>query len=265
MDSITSFLHSSFPELAVSPNILASQEYEEFPGLQGTGFFCSKNGFVFYVTARHCLTKDDKKDIAQFAEMLRIPYGQSTDLTRKTVAFDAVLSVRHQSEDLPGTYLDIVAFQVSIKTPPELLNLLMHRAVRLPPTGNWFVKFLESEVAKPAYELGRGIPLIGIGFPHSDSYARVQYPEDEVSLTQISVQSVRFRGEVSPGVYPDRVKLNNIDWGGDMDGLSGSPVFIKYIAGDAEAFALAGIFVTAGGGGGQLIRIDILSELFKHV
>ncbi|MFU0498508.1 hypothetical protein ACMZYR_24770, partial [Pseudomonas syringae pv. actinidiae] len=184
--------------------------------------------------------------------------------TRMTVAFESVLFVRHQSEELPGSYLDIVAFEVSKKTPPELLRILRDRAVRLPPNGKWFVKFLESEIAKSAFELGRGIPLVGIGFPLSDPYARVQYAEDDASLPQINVQSVRFRGEVSAGAYPDRVKLNNIDWDGEMDGLSGSPVFITYVASGAEVFALAGIFVTAGGGSGQLIRIDVLSELFKE-
>ncbi|GBH18451.1 Pimeloyl-ACP methyl ester carboxylesterase [Pseudomonas syringae pv. actinidiae] len=67
--------------MSVSPNILVHQDYEKFPGLQGTGFFCSKNGVLYYVTARHCLTKDNKEDIAKFAAMLRIPFSQSTDST----------------------------------------------------------------------------------------------------------------------------------------------------------------------------------------
>lgn len=239
--------------------------YEEYPAIQGTGFFCSKNGSIFYVTARHCLTKDHRRDVAEFAVLLRIPYTETNEFDKKTVAFDSVFSVTHQSEEIPGTYLDAVAFRVSESIGPELMSVLLQRSIHLPPSGEWFNNFIHSDIAKPAYEEGNKIPLIGMGFPLAEPYSQVYYPNDESELTEINVKAISFKGEIGKGIYADRVKLNDITWPGNMDGMSGSPMFVHFTLNGKEAFALAGMLVTASGGSGQLIRIDVLSQLFKDV
>ncbi|WP_243667211.1 hypothetical protein [Pseudomonas brassicae] len=143
------------------------------------------------------------------------------------------------------------------------MAVLLERSIRLPPSGEWFNKFINSKIAKTAFDDGDKISLTGMGFPLAEPYSRVVYPADESQLTEINVNAISFKGEIGKGVYADRVKLNGITWPGDMDGMSGSPMFVHFTENGQDAFALAGMLITAGGGTGQLMRIDVLSQLFK--
>ena len=263
MDFDISFVHPAFPAESISPNILVSEGLEQYPGFQGTGFFCVKNNSLFYLTARHCLTKDNSVDISNLAKCLRIPFSPSTDLDRSTVPFDCAYSVIHNSEDLPGVYLDAVAFRVANCISAEKRELLMKRAVKLPPSGEWFRKFLNSGQAKACFESGAGIKLTGAGFPLDDEFTVAEYPEGDNELAAMRATPVGFKGEVGPGAYDDRVKLNNVTWSGTTNGLSGSPVFIGFAKNNEPSYALVGMFVTAGGGMGQMMTVDFLLKLFE--
>lgn len=263
MDFDISFVHLGFPAESISPNILVGEGLEQYPGFQGTGFFCLKNTSLFYLTARHCLTKDNSVDISTFANWLRIPFFSSTNSDRSTVPFDCAYSVIHNSEDLPGVYLDAVAFRVASCISPEKKELLLRRAVKLPPSGEWFRRFLNSGQAKLNFESGAGIKLVGIGFPLDDDFTSVVYPDDASELPAMYAKPVSFKGEVGPGAFDDRVKLNDITWVGATNGLSGSPVFIGFMKNKEPSYALVGMFVTAGGGTGQMMTVDFLSKLFE--
>lgn len=69
-----SFVHLTYPTDCVSPNLMSLEGIEEFPGFGGTGLFARRGDEVFYVTARHCLTKLPDAEIASLAARLHIPY-----------------------------------------------------------------------------------------------------------------------------------------------------------------------------------------------
>lgn len=79
-----SFVHSTYPTDCASPNLISAEGIEEFPGFGGTGFFARRGDEVFYVTARHCLTKSPDADIASLVKGLHVPYT----LTASTVTTD---------------------------------------------------------------------------------------------------------------------------------------------------------------------------------
>ena len=109
-----SFVHSTYPTNCVSPNLISAQGIEEFPGFGGTGFFARRGDDVFYVTARHCLTKKPNDDIASLAARLHIPYTltSSTQTTNDYVQFDEVISLKHDSDDIPGQFVDVLVLTI---------------------------------------------------------------------------------------------------------------------------------------------------------
>lgn len=102
-----SFVHQVYPVDCVSPNLMSVEGIEVFPGFGGTGFFARRGDEVFYVTARHCLTKQQDVEIASLAARLHIPYTltESTRTTDDYVQFDKVISLKHDSDDIAGQFL----------------------------------------------------------------------------------------------------------------------------------------------------------------
>lgn len=107
---------------------------EEFPGFGGTGFFARHDDEVFYVTARHCLTKQLDADIASLAGRLHVPYTltASTETTDDYMQFDEVISLRHDSDDIPSQFVD--ALVMTIRRPANMsrYETLLARAAKLP-------------------------------------------------------------------------------------------------------------------------------------
>ncbi|WP_316679422.1 hypothetical protein [Ralstonia chuxiongensis] len=111
-----SFVHTEFPANCISPNIVVENGWEQYPRRLGTGFFARREDKVYYLTARHCLTKDQKADIAKIAARLHIPFSPhgSTRKEDDYVEFSSAISLKHDSEDIPGELIDLVVLEINI-------------------------------------------------------------------------------------------------------------------------------------------------------
>ncbi|MCS6508865.1 hypothetical protein NX907_25080, partial [Burkholderia thailandensis] len=85
------------------------------------------------MTARHCLTKDQKEDIAKIAARLHIPFALqgSTGKEDDYVEFSSAISLKHDSEDIPGELIDLVVLEVNIPQDGKKRKQLLHRSVKL--------------------------------------------------------------------------------------------------------------------------------------
>ena len=258
-----SFVHTGFPANCISPNIVVEDGWEQYPRRLGTGFFARREDKVYYLTARHCLTKDQKADIAKIAARLHIPFSLQGS-TRKEddyVEFSSAISLKHDSEDIPGELIDLVVLEVNIPQNGKKRKQLLHRSVKLPPLGVWLDNFVNHSIAKNALDDAQGIVLSGIGYPYEGTETDISYPDGQP--VEIVTQAAKFAGHLTHGGYPDRLKLEHVTWGQDLNGFSGSPVFVGFKNKHGKHYALAGMLVTGGQGKIHFIKIGIITKAFQ--
>lgn len=246
------FIHSGVPD-CTSPIVSYHSDYPEYVGIHGTGFFARKLDTVVFITARHCLTNNNQADIADLASRLLIPYVRSgMKLARDDyVEFSDVYSFHHSNPEIPGEYVDLVILRANVATGSKQHKKLMARAVKLPPAGNWFDEFTRNALVQEALLNGGKIPLLVIGYPLDQTATEVT--PDKV----IQVQKVITAGYLQPGFYPHTMGMNNIVWEHNLNGFSGSPVFIQFRnrKGTPQQ-ALVGMIVAGGNMQAQFIRIS---------
>lgn len=257
------FTHSAFPADCVSPNLMSIEGVEEFPGFGGTGFFARRGDAVFYITARHCLTKQDDVDIASLATQLHIPYTLtgSTRSTDDYVQFAEVLSLKHDSADIPGQFVDVLVLTIRRPRSAVLYASLIQRAVKLPPNGRWLDSFVAHPMVKDDLKATKGIRFTVIGYPEHGTDTQITYPEG--APIEIVTQVAEFSGYLSEGTGPDRLMLNDVSWKGDLNGFSGSPVIVQFRNSERNNYALAGMMVSGGAQKAQFVRISLITEALK--
>lgn len=257
------FTHSTYPADCASPNLITADGIEEFPGFSGTGFFARRGDEVFYVTARHCLTKQPDADIASLVARLHIPYRltDSTVATDDFVQFDKVISLKHSSDDIPGQFVDVLVMTIRRPADTSLYETLLARAVKLPPDGQWLDNFVQHSRVKPDFDNGKGIRFTAIGYPNEGTVSNIEYPEEQP--VKIVTQAAKIDGHLGKGTDIDRYMLNDVSWGGDLNGFSGSPIFVGFKNEDGHNYALAGMLVSGGPKKAQFIRISLLTEALK--
>jgi hypothetical protein len=260
-DKRISFIHNEYPVECISPNLLSIEGIEAFPGFGGTGFFARRGDAVFYITARHCLTKQQDVDITRMVVGLHIPYSLTGSTSRTTdyVQFGEAITLKHDSDDIPGRFVDVVVLTINRPAMPSLYDKLIARAVKLPPSGKWLENFVQHPVAKVYYETGKGIPFTAIGYPLDGTVSKIEYPDGQP--VDIVTQSALFSGHLGRGTGPDRYMLNDVSWQGDLNGFSGSPVIVRY----GDNYALAGMLVSGGGQKAQFIKISLITEAVNHL
>ncbi|MHB1333309.1 MAG: hypothetical protein ACYCY1_11990 [Sulfuriferula sp.] len=258
-----SFVHKAYPAECISPNLLSIEGIEEFPGFGGTGFFARREDEVFYVTARHCLSKQQNFDIARLAAGLHIPYSltDSTPTTTDYVQFGEAITLKHDSDDIPGNFVDVVVLTINRPAMPSLYEKLIARAVKLPPSGQWLENFVQHPIAKDDYENGKGIRFTVMGYPKAGTASKIEYPDGQP--VEIVTQAAKFSGHLGRGTGPDRYTLNDVSWQEDLNGFSGSPVIVGFRNGDGDNYALAGMLVSGGGQKAQFIKISLITEAMK--
>ncbi|MGM9488089.1 hypothetical protein [Ideonella sp. YS5] len=258
-----SFVHPAYPTSCISPNLMTAEGVDEYPGFSGTGFFARRGDTVFYITARHCLTMDQDADVAALAARLHIPYSLAarTESTDDYVQFEDVLSLKHESDDVPGRFIDVLVLTVRRPTGAALYNELLERAVKLPYNGQWLDQFVNHPSAKEDLESGKGIRFTVMGYPREGTASQIEYPEDEP--VEIVTQAARFSGYLARGTGPDRYMLTEVDWPGDLSGFSGSPVIVGFRNDEGSNYALAGMLVSGGGRLAQFIKISLITEALK--
>jgi|GEM_PF-2512490 len=263
MRALISFTHDEYPADCISPNLMSIDGIEEYPGIGGTGFFAKRGDEVFYVTARHCLTKQQDIDVASWAARLHIPYTL-TDATRSTtdyVAFAEVLSLKHDSDDIPGRFVDVLVLTIRRPDTPGLYEKLLKRAVKLPPSGKWLDAFVQHPIAKDDVEAGKGIRFTVMGYPKDGTATSIEYPDGQP--VEIVTQAAKFSGHLGTGTGPDRYMLNDVSWPGDLNGFSGSPVIVGFRDDAGNKYALAGMLVSGGAQKAQFIKISLITEALK--
>ncbi|WP_417067109.1 hypothetical protein [Niveibacterium terrae] len=260
-----SFVHPGLPNGCISPNILTEADLEEFPGMAGTGFIARRGDRLYYITARHCLTKDHKTDIGVLAARLHIPFRLEgrTVTTSDYVQFEHALSLKHDSEDLPGELIDLLVLLISKPVKEKDRKHLLFRAVKLPPTGQWLDGFFEQSLVQESISDGRGPKFTVIGYPKYGTSSEISYPEKSGDSLEVKTQAAKFHGYLAEGFCPDRFKLTGVTWEHDLNGFSGSPVFVAFNNEHGPQYGLAGMLVTGGNGMAQFIKISVITQALK--
>lgn len=263
LQQMISFTHSTYPTDCASPNLISAEGIEEFPGFSGTGFFARRDDEVFYVTARHCLSLDPDADISSFVQRLHVPYTltDSTESTNDHVQFNEVISLKHDSEEIPGKFVDVLVMTIRRPTSTGLYETLLARAVKLPPKGQWLDNFVQHPTVKPDFDNGKGIRFTAIGYPKEGTASDIKYPEGKP--IQIVTQQAKIDGYLGKGTGIDRYMLNDISWDVDLNGFSGSPVIVGFNNEYGQNYALAGMLVSGGSKKAQFIRISLITEALK--
>lgn len=258
-----SFLHSGMPINCISPNIIVEAGMEQLPGMAGTGFIARHKNRLFYVTARHCLTKNDDLDIGIVSRGLRIPVSLNSDVGSDCLEFDKAISVRHKNHDIPGLFLDLVVLSIATPLRSKERKQLLSRAVKLPPTGDWLDRLFANPIVQEDINSGRGPKFTVIGYPYSGTDSMIIYPENCGGFPYVDIKPAKFHGYLAQGDYPDRYKLTGLTWKHDLNGFSGSPVFVAYRNADGHQYALAGMIVTGGGQFAQFVKINFITQAIE--
>jgi hypothetical protein len=260
-----SFIHSGYPKDCASINLIVEPGLEQFPQRSGTGFFVKRGKKLYYLTARHCLTKNQFDDISKIAAKLHVSFylqGRTTT-SADYVSFSEAISLKHDSEEIPGVLIDLVVLSIDLPSREKDRKHLLSRAVKMPPTGEWLDAFMAQDLAQSAIKAGEGITLSGIGYPYDGTATNIDYPEMPSQPIEIVTQQAKFTGHLAEGYSPDRAMLQNVTWDRDLNGFSGSPVFIGFKNRNGRQYALAGMLVTGGNGKAQFIKIGIIMSAFE--
>ncbi|BCQ25017.1 hypothetical protein NK8_31940 [Caballeronia sp. NK8] len=244
-------LHSGIPD-CVTPIISHADGHPDILGVHGTGFLARKGNSVIFITARHCLMSGNEEDVPETASRLCIPYilNGIKRSKRDFLEFDLTYTFRHESIDIPGSFVDFVILTITVKPGTWQEKRLRSRAVKLPPTGNWLDDFTRTRISRQAFLNGGIIQLVTVGYPRYGTQTEID------DLGGVVTQSVVACGTLRPGVYPHTMTMADITWQNGLNGFSGSPVFLSYRSEDGIQFALAGMLVTGGNRQAQFIRIS---------
>lgn len=258
----TTFLHSGLPRYCICPNILVEKGLENFPRRAGTGFVARRGEDLFYITARHCLTKDHRAKVEEYANNLLVPYalvGQ-TKTSECFARFTKTYSLRHVSDDIPGEMIDLVAFSIAEPKKPKQFRQLISRAVKIPPSGEWFSEFVRISRAKRSLNTWMNPRLIVIGYPDEGTGTSINYPLTTREGINIDAHPGKFDGFLVEGSGPDRHKLVDISWEHSLNGFSGSPVFVGFRNENGHQYALAGMAITGGGQKVEFIKMSVITQ-----
>ena len=251
-----SFLHSGIPDCSW-PIVTHAEEQPEFAGIHGTGFFARKERALFFITARHCLSKSADGAIAAIANRLHIPYSLNVRNASPSdyVQFESICSYRHHSPEIPGVFMDVVVLQPNVRPGSWQERHLRSRAAKIPPTGEWLDKVAHAVTSEGGIVSGGNIPMVAVGYPvDGTSTEVVQAPYEIVT------QRVIISGLLSKGTYPHTMSIVDLTWEHGLSGFSGSPVFARFKDKDGPQYALAGMLVVGGSRKGEFIRISHIAE-----
>lgn len=110
---------------------------------------------------------------------------------------------------------------------------------------------------------GKGPKFVVIGYPKFGTSSEISYPEKAGESLDIKTQAAKFHGYLADGFYPDRFKLTGITWKHDLNGFSGSPVFVAFKNENGPQYGLAGMLVTGGNGMAQFIKISVITQAIQ--
>ncbi len=255
-----SFGHYPWPNCTV--HLIASDaDLPEYPGLIGSGFFVQRGARVYLLTAGHCLvtgepnTEDFLAKAAKVAAGLVIPIDSADGTTSRgsegLVRFSAVSSVK--VDNTSGAFfgsgkegtLDVVALEVD-PCQVALDARIRDRSVRLPPTGEWFIKSMDL-----AEKHSQKVPLVASGFPKQGTESSIDYDTRVVISQGIHLPAYYIGSGPWPHTHSLEVRQSNTRI--ELDGMSGGPIYMKARNGDDAPYYLVGMALR-GGHGSDLIH-----------
>lgn len=251
-----SFLHDELPDCA-SPIVSASAVAPDVQGIHGTGFFARRRRNFMFITARHCLG-DAVNEVESCVGQLRIPFVKNGAKTREEdfLSFDAVFHLPNHNSDVPGKFVDVSILPINVDPESDEEKVLEQRSVVLPPRGNWLTKVQHAMLALDY--LTYGIRVVACGYPLDGTQTEIDMAGTVVN------QLVTVFGQLQPGIFPDTMTMAQITWEHDMNGFSGSPVFLMLSDEYGTHYALAGVLCRGGNQQGQFIRIgEFLPSYFE--
>ena len=239
-----SFWHGDLHTACITPLVFAEPGDENLFGIgSGTGFFARTADEVYLITARHCLIHPwTTKPLAKTAESLSIPFvlEGTTSGHEDLVQFESITQLA--LDESQSDFLDVVALKVR-RTDATRYSKLLQRAAKLPPSGLWLDKFVDTPLAVEAMKTSARLPFVVIGYPNKGTSTSVNYADETGGTAEVQTQALLIAGNLRRSTVDHCLRLSDIHWPPGSEGLSGSPVFVKFASKDKPRSALAGMII----------------------
>lgn len=239
------------PDESVFPNMVANSEYPEFPGIAGTGFFCRFGDYknTFYITARHCLIRND---------------GSQNDLIvyLRTHPPTPVYFYKCFTGSVDGdenNMEDIIVFSVCERKNTSV-SIEIIRNLSLPLPNQEFNNYALDNLSLQGNQKVR---VLGFPFSGVDG-AKLSY-EDKSVIIHYNYRG--FYGILrNDSIIKNRFSINQLNWQeNSYNGFSGSPVFLIFPSNNENGYKtiLCGILVTASEQRAEFININMVTNLIS--
>lgn len=258
-----SFAHTDYPIECISANIFVEKDFEDYPYRRGTGFFAKRGRDLYYITAKHCLEKHDKHSTSDAAARLRIvaQFNKSNIRANDYVLFEKMVILKSQLLGIEEI-ADVLIFPITKFKNNKQREIIFSRAVKIPPTGNWIDELINSPIAQEDIVAERGMSVSSIGYPTSGTATDITNFKDNNDT--IVLQAAKFSGDIAISSDDNKLKMTNISWEGDLDGFSGSPVFVGYKNESGKNYALAGMLITGSSRQAHFLKINVITKAFDN-
>ncbi|SMF97755.1 hypothetical protein SAMN02949497_0011 [Methylomagnum ishizawai] len=260
-----SFLHSGLPKDCTFPIISTLESAENYPFRHGTGFFAKRGRDIYFITARHCLIKHTNENIDKLASRLAIPYIPHGYKHEKSdyIQFSDIYSPKQKQNNSQEEYIDFVVLKISNPSKSKHLKTLLSRSVKIPPTGDWLDSFISIGQEKFGVLDGKSIKLLCIGYPYDGTITNITIDDNE--RANILLQPATFIGYLEEGIDWNLLSLSKITWECELNGFSGSPVFISFKNENGRQFALSGMLVMGTNSKVHFIKVSVISRFFQEL
>lgn len=242
----------------ISPNLLVNPDYLDYPYLSGTGFFCffPPYEYLFYVTARHCLLKDNENEIYEY---LKIPYSNQTSKEPPlAVVFSQILSTK-EDEKTEG-FEDLLVLVVDIEKNKNEYNILRKRAIALSHQEDI------DETIKLLCKENGNIRTLGFSQPNTpqaDKHTEIIYGDKE--NRQLVMKPRGYYGKIkNNSSFNHRYGFEETNWDEkEYRGFSGSPVIslVQSPFTNSPVMRVIGLMLTATKSRGEFLSINIATNL----
>ncbi|MEX0139896.1 hypothetical protein MRBLMS1_000662 [Massilia sp. LMS1-1-1.1] len=259
-----SFLHTGLPKECIAANIFVEPNFEDHPYIRGTGFFAKRGRDLYYITAKHCLEKHNKLSVSEAAARLRVvaEFNKRNIRANDYVLIDEMILLKNESLPEDEKIADIVVFPITSFKNEKQRKMLLSRAIKLPPTGDWVDEFVKIPLVQSNIASENGAPFTCVGYPASGTGTDVLGFKDNNDT--VTLQAAKFTGYLTISSDEYKFKLKNISWAHDLDGFSGSPVFLCHKNEHGQHYALAGMLVTGGAKQTHFLKINVITQVFSN-
>lgn len=259
-----SFLHTGYPIECIAANIFVERGFEDHPYMRGTGFFAKRGKELYYITAKHCLEKHNKHSTNVAAGQLRIvaQFNKSNIKASDYVFFEEMIFLKSQSFSDVEEVADLAIFPIRKFKNDKQKKIILSRAVKIPPTGNWLDDLINLPLAKKDIATGNGMLFSCIGYPTSGTATDILNFKDNNDT--VILQAAKFNGSLGISCDDSKLKMSSISWENDLDGFSGSPVFVGYKNEHGQHYALAGMLISGGARQTHFLKINVIAQAFNN-